>query len=104
MKKLEKIAVIVNTLAAALEQFRKEVEMQVGQPVLLYNYEAYQAWKGGEDYYQPDMFITLLDKGGQRISGNWVANEYMTEEVKSLTLSIKTTSTSSTISGERRRE
>ena len=83
MKKLEKIAVIVNTLAAALEQFRKEVEMQVGQPVLLYNYEAYQAWKGGEDYYQPDMFITLLDKGGQRISGNWVANEYMTEEVKS---------------------
>ena len=83
MKKLEKITVIVNTLAAALEQFRKEVEMQVGQPVLLYNYEAYQAWKGGEDYYQPDMFITLLDKGGQRISGNWVANEYMTEEVKS---------------------
>ena len=83
MKKLEKITVIVNTLAAALEQFRKEVEMQVGQPVLLYNYEAYQAWKGGEDYYQPDIFITLLDKGGQRISGNWVANEYMTEEVKS---------------------
>ena len=83
MKKLEKIAVIIRTIATALEQFRKEIEMQVGQPVLLYNYEAYQAWKGGEDYYQPDMFITLLDKGGQRISGNWVANEYMTEEVKS---------------------
>ena len=58
--------------------------MQVGQPVLLYNYETYQAWEGCEDYYyQPDMFITLLDKGGQRISGNWVANEYMAEEVKS---------------------
>lgn len=83
MKKLEKITVIVNTLAAALKQFRKEVEMQVGQPVLLYNYETYQAWEGGEDYYQPDMFIALLDKGGQRISGNWVANEYMAEEVKS---------------------
>ena len=83
MKKLEKITVIINTISAALEQFRKEVEMQVGQPVLLYNYEAYQAWKGGEDYYQPDMFITLLDKGGQRISGNWVANEYIAEEVKS---------------------
>lgn len=83
MKKLEKITVIVNTLAAALKQFRKEVEMQVGQPVLLYNYETYQAWEGGEDYYQPDMFIALLDKGGQRISGNWVANEYITEEVKS---------------------
>ena len=83
MKKLEKITVIINTISAALEQFRKEVEMQVGQPVLLYNYEAYQAWKGGEDYYQPDMFITLLDKRGQRISGNWVANEYIAEEVKS---------------------
>lgn len=82
MKKLEKITVIVNTLAAALKQFRKEVEMQVGQPVLLYNYETYQAWEGGEDYYQPDMFIALLDKGGQRISGNWVANEYIAEEVK----------------------
>ena len=82
MKKMEKITVIINTISAALEQFRKEVEMQVGQPVLLYNYEAYQAWKGGEDYYQPDIFITLLDKGGQRISGNYVANEYM-EEAKS---------------------
>ena len=83
MKKMEKITVIINTISAALEQFRKEVEMQVGQPVLLYNYETYQAWERGDEYYQPDMFITLLDKGGQRISGNWVANEYIAEEVKS---------------------
>ena len=82
MKKIEKIAFIIRTIAAALEQFRKEVEMQVGQPVLLYNYETYQAWKGGDEYYQPDVFITLFDKGGQRISGNYVANEYI-EEVKS---------------------
>lgn len=83
MKKLEKITFIVNTIAAALEQFRKEVERQVGQPVLLYNYETYQAWEGGDEYYQPDMFITLFDKGGQRISGNWVANEFVVKEVKS---------------------
>ena len=82
MKKLEKITVIVNTLAAALKQFRKEVEMQVGQPVLLYNYETYQAWEGGEDYYQPDMFITLLDKGGQRISGNYVTGWIKVSDIK----------------------
>lgn len=83
MKRTEKIATIISTIAAALEQFRKEIEMQVGQPVLLYNYETYQAWKGGVEYYQPDMFITLFDKEGQRISGNYTANEYIAEEVKS---------------------
>lgn len=83
MKKMEKIAFIINTISAALEQFRRELEMQVGQPVLLYNYETYQAWEGGDEYYQPDVFITLFDKGGQRISGNWVANEFVVKEVKS---------------------
>lgn len=75
MKKMEKIAFIINTLAAALEQFRKEVEMQVGQPVVFRNSEAWDIEEEGGDYFYPLVFITLFDKKGQRISGNYMADE-----------------------------
>ena len=75
MKKMEKIAVIIRTITAALEQFRRELEMQVGQPVVFRNTEAFEIEEEGGDYFYPSVFITLFDKGDQKISGNWMADE-----------------------------
>ena len=72
MKRMEKITVIIRTITAALEQFRRELEMQVGQPVVFRNSEIEEE---GGDYFYPSVFITLFDKGGQRISGNYMADE-----------------------------
>lgn len=67
MKKLEKIEFVINTLAAAVEQFRKEV-MQQEEPA---------------EYYEEGPFVTLLDKDKKRLGGNWRDNENIAEEVKS---------------------
>ena len=75
MKRMEKITVIIRTITAALEQFRRELEMQVGQPVVFRNSEAWEIEEEGGDYFYPSVFITLFDKGGQRISGNYMADE-----------------------------
>ena len=78
MRKNQKIVFIVNTLADTLEEFKREIEKEVGLPVVLYNYDVTDSWEGdGVYYYQPKLFITLFDKNKQRISGNWVDTQLL---------------------------